>query len=303
MSDEIYDQAADEKFAQAIKEIKDAIEASGDIKNTSFYSKFKSCKGHHQRRSEGSSLLTGKGSYFGCFFNRKRFLQVNGDAKNLLEVYRMEHGDKTAVTEVSRSQHNNGNSNAAGQVHPAETIASPRTSGYRVSDVFSFFEGRGESITQDDNFCDLLPPEQYLELRVRNRIQFYKKRIPSNNNLRYLSQIVLVLFSVVTSALAFLQMSPLTAIVSILTSSVSAFMEFNGINGKVQRYSSIVHALEQLEVWWSSLTRIQRHDLSNVDMLVIECEGLIRNEVQSWMSSSQTTRMLIKLAQLQDKNK
>jgi len=300
MSDEVYDQAADEKFALAIKEIKDSVEASGDIKNTSFYSKFKSCKGHHQRRAEGSSLLSGHGicsNVLGYLFSRKRFSKEKQDAKNLFEVY-YEH-DKTAATEAPG---NNGKNSTIGQILPAESVPSP-TKGYRVSEVFSFFEGRGEIVAQDDNFCDLLPPEQYLELRVRNRIQFYKKRIPSNNNLRYLSQIVLVLFSVITSALAFLRMSPLTAIVSILTSSVSAFMEFNGINGKVQRYSSIVHALEQLEVWWSSLTRIQRHDLSNVDLLVMECEGLIRNEVQSWMSSSQTTRMLIKLAQLQDKNK
>ena len=137
---------------------------------------------------------------------------------------------------------------------------------------------RNKAVTKGpkiDNHFDVLTPDDYLELRVRTSIVFYKGKIPSTNSTRNISQILLVCGSLMTSILSFLNLTPWAALVVIITASITAYLEFNGTNGKIIRYSSTAHELEELVVWWNTLPKIERNDISNINKLVAICEGLL----------------------------
>ena len=75
---------------------------------------------------------------------------------------------------------------------------------------------------------------------------------------------------------------------------VVAYTEFKGTNSKLSRYSSTVHSLQELLMWWETLPQIDRSVVANVDYLVLTCEELLLKEQQAWRSSSQAAKMLQK---------
>jgi len=78
----------------------------------------------------------------------------------------------------------------------------------------------------------------------------------------------------------------------LITSSISAWLEFSGTNAKIERYSTAVHSLQELVHWWQTLPQIDRSVVSNIDRLVLSCEELLQREQQGWKSTSQTVKML-----------
>lgn len=73
-----------------------------------------------------------------------------------------------------------------------------------------------------------------------------------------------------------------------------AYTEFKGNNSKLSRYSSTVHSLQELLMWWETLPQIDRSVVANVDYLVQTCEDMLLKEQQAWRSTSQAVKMLQK---------
>jgi len=133
-----------------------------------------------------------------------------------------------------------------------------------------------------------------LKFRVGKAIQFYKERIPVCNRVRIIVQALLVCGSILSAALAFFDLSEWAATVSIVTLAITAYIEFQGTNSKISRYSFTVHALNEQIVWWRTLPAIDRSVVANIDRLVTTCEELFQREQQAWRSTSQAVKLLQK---------
>lgn len=87
------------------------------------------------------------------------------------------------------------------------------------------------------------------------------------------------------------------AAVSIFTSGVTAWLEFNATANKMSRYSQVVDSLQALIVWWRTINVIDQAVVSNIDLLVLTAEQIIRGEQEVWSSmASKATKMLDKAA-------
>ena len=92
-------------------------------------------------------------------------------------------------------------------------------------------------------------PDQNIRYPVLKVLQFYKARIPKYNQMRNWSQTLLVLGSIASGVLAIAYLQVLASAISIASAAITAWIEFNGTNNKIQRYSFTVHALQELIVW------------------------------------------------------
>jgi hypothetical protein len=147
-----------------------------------------------------------------------------------------------------------------------------------------------------DSHYEPVQPDTYIRFRVVAALQFYKARIPKCNRTRNIAQSLLVLGSIGAGAVSFAGVPVWAAVVSVMSLAVSAYIEFQGTNSKISRYSFTVHALQEIIIWWQTLPQIDRSVVSNIDRLVLSCEELLQREQQAWRSISQTVRMLQKKA-------
>lgn len=145
-----------------------------------------------------------------------------------------------------------------------------------------------------DSHYDLVQPDLYIQFRVIPALHFYQKRIPKCNRIRNVSQLFLVLGSIGTGLLSIVSLSFWSAVVSAFSAAIIAFIEFQGVNSKLNRYSFTVHALQELIVWWETLPQIERSVVSNIDQLVLTCEGLLQREQQAWRSTNEAIKLLQK---------
>jgi hypothetical protein len=165
---------------------------------------------------------------------------------------------------------------------------------YELEDVVELIMKDDGEICRKDNHYEPCTPDLYIEFRIVPAIKFYKKKIPACNRTRTIAQIFMILGSIATAALAFLGISSWAPIVSIFISGITAYIEFQGTNSKISRYSFTVHKLEELILWWQTLKPIERASVTNIDRLVLTAEDLLQREQQAWKSTSQAVKLLAK---------
>lgn len=153
--------------------------------------------------------------------------------------------------------------------------------------------GRTESLSVVDTHYSPLQPDAFILCRIEPAVRFYSGRVPFNNSTLNIGKCVLVLGSMVGVLLVIFNLSVWAAAVSIFSSGVTAWLEFNGVSSKMTRYSAVVDGLQSLTVWWHSLDMIDKSVVENIDKLVLSCEEIIKSEYESWSSAaSKATEML-----------
>jgi len=157
--------------------------------------------------------------------------------------------------------------------------------------VYSIRKGESSSENSDkDSHYQPVQPDFYIRHRVHKSMMFYKGRIPTNNRVRNIAQFLTVISSIMAGGTAYFDASRYAAILSIISSGISAFMEFNGTSSKITRYSAVVNSLQELILWWQTLPQIDKSAVQNIDKLVVTCEDLLQKEMSSWQGASQSMR-------------
>ena len=154
-----------------------------------------------------------------------------------------------------------------------------------------------------DNHYESCTPDMYIKFRIIQAIMYYKNKIPVCSRTRTISQLFIISGSIATAALAFLGMASWSPVVSIFISGITAYIEFQGTNSKISRYSFTVHKLQDLVLWWQTLQPIEKANVSNIDRLILTAEDLLQREQQAWKSTSQAVKLLSKESKSEKVNK
>ena len=139
-------------------------------------------------------------------------------------------------------------------------------------------------LTTRDDFQAPLGPEEYIELRLASKLQFYRARTPRYNQFYTYSQGLLIVGAAVGACMSFFGLARYVAIISAVSTSITAFTEFNHTSRKLARYNQVVGSLQNHLSWWKSLTHIETLDQGNISHLVLEAEKILNAEVGSWVS-------------------
>ncbi len=156
-----------------------------------------------------------------------------------------------------------------------------------------FVSNTGSTMGPKDSHYLPVLPNNYVQFRIEKALKFYKKRIPLCNRTRHIGQLLSTVGSLASVVLAFLNMLEYTVLTAIGTTGVMAWLEFQGTNNKIERYSSVVDALQKHIIWWKTRPPIEKSATENIDRLVVTCEEILRDEMNAWRSSSASQAKLL----------
>jgi hypothetical protein len=143
-----------------------------------------------------------------------------------------------------------------------------------------------------NNHHSPLRPDEYLSFRLQPVLCFYRGRLPRYSRSRTLTKVSSIIGSIGGSILAVFDLANFTVVLVMVLSAIVAWSEFAGTEKKLNRYSTVVSGLSQIELWWTSLPEVERLSARSIDLLVQSVEGQIRNERQGWRATSQSTKKL-----------
>jgi len=140
---------------------------------------------------------------------------------------------------------------------------------------------------EDDDHYSPQTPESYINLRAEVMKAFYQSRLPPNFRFYTTVQVLLILASALSAAVTFFSLTEYVAVIAIVSTSISAYVEFHSTDQKLSRYNSTIAALQNVLVWWSSLTKVEKADTRNISRLVMSCEQIHTGELEAWLSKPQ----------------
>ena len=324
-----FDHSADELLSASIKDIKDDVLMGADIKSTTFYSRVKSKNVHQQHPPDGSfGALDNFSRKPGEDVQRTWWVYIEGKLSHLLPrtfTDRLEQASLgTSRKSVIDLEHGHDldadNDDEKDFIPSTSKDDSKRVVSRRMSMFANDFLAKYKSTNKTNNdkipltvvLSQLRPdesdgmdlasakdmhyepiqPDLFVLFRILPAISFYKARIPLLARTKGVAQMLMVFGSIMVVLLSMLDTAAWASAVTIITSSISAWLEFSGTNAKIERYSTAVHSLQELVHWWQTLPQIDRSVVSNIDRLVLSCEELLQREQQGWKSTSQTVKML-----------
>lgn len=151
----------------------------------------------------------------------------------------------------------------------------------------------GNSNKMDDHHSPIRP-KQYISMRLKIQLQFYQRRLPRYFRTRVLCESVLVLGGLAGTIFALINLIEWAPIAAAITSAITAWLEFQRVTKKLQRYSDVICKLDDVVLWWDSLTPVEQANLENIHHLVRMCEDMFQVERSAWLSTSIVTKMIAK---------
>ena len=140
----------------------------------------------------------------------------------------------------------------------------------------------------EDSHYRPVHPEDYVAFRMDKAVKFYKSRIPLCNRTRHIIQGLSTLGSVASVVLSFLGFVQWTVVTAIAITGLMAWLEFQGTNNKIIRYSNVVDTLESHKVWWNTRPSIEKSVVHNIERLVGVTEEVLRDEANVWSAAAST---------------
>ena len=116
-------------------------------------------------------------------------------------------------------------------------------------------------------------------------LRFYRTRLPNYARQRDFCQWVIMVGTVAGALIAFLGFAPQVAIVTSVTTSVAAWLEFHSTAQKVSRYNGIIVSLSNILLWWDSMGDVDKASPINIDLLVQMGEATLNAERGAWLSA------------------
>ena len=285
-SGEGFDQIADKVLSEAVQEMKDSVLEGADLKATSFFSRASSQNLHGQH----ASVKAGFGTSETYTTELTRSPRSPG-------IFSWGHCFSRRKTKVTPA-HLESSSTIASNFSCRIRLHLEKNDGeLKLEELVAWLRQHDNTeaeLRQVDSHYTPVQPDLYIRFRVTKALEFYKGRIPHCHRTRNCAQAFLVLGSIGAVVLAFFDKSVWASAISILTTGVTALLEFQGTNSKITRYSSTVHALQKVILWWQALPQIDRSVVVNIDRLVLTCEELLQREQQAWRSTSQAVKFLEK---------
>ena len=126
-----------------------------------------------------------------------------------------------------------------------------------------------------DNHASPCPPALYITFRVEPKIEEFRSMLPRLGWTRSVLRMVLLLATGTSAVLANVKLSNYVAILSGVTCAITGWLEFHNTESRVIELNASIMNLENLVMWWNSLTEIERAVVRNINELIDQGEEYI----------------------------
>jgi len=146
------------------------------------------------------------------------------------------------------------------------------------------FEGQlgTMSLGAIDDFHSPVQPDRYIALRLRPMMLFYQARIPRYTQSAMIMLLMLGVFSVLASSIAFFGYADIVVVVTAAGASITSYLEFSDTQRKIERYTRAVRAIKKLLNWWTTLDAVERAGTDATSTLLTTGESIISDERLAW---------------------
>jgi len=138
-----------------------------------------------------------------------------------------------------------------------------------------------------DDFHSPVKPHEYVELRLLPAAEFFRARIPRATKTRFMMQLIVILCSAICAVITQVrgQAATFVAVVTVVSASLTSWLEFADLGQKVERYNTTVREIKNLLSWWRTLDGVEKANIDNIEHLIHTGEAILTNELRAWSQS------------------
>ena len=146
-----------------------------------------------------------------------------------------------------------------------------------------------------DNHHSPMKPGQYISARLIPMLHWYQRRVPQKYREAKLTMFLMLTCTSGIAVLSYLNGRPgmhtvdlnaVAGVVSGLSAAITAWQSDSGADRKINRYTNAVVSINNLLLWWDSLTAPEQSSLKNIDRLIHVGEHVKMVEVSGWADAS-----------------
>jgi len=151
----------------------------------------------------------------------------------------------------------------------------------------SIFDPRNMNVLRDDGFA-LVTAEDYVTFRLKPQILLYQELSPYLNKMSGRLQVASYTLTAITTGLALIGYSYLVPIPVALMSALMSIADFEQLSVRLRNVNQCKMQLDNLQIWWESLSMVEKRLPVNKEYLVKVTEENVNAEVSAFIKS--TTR-------------
>ena len=150
----------------------------------------------------------------------------------------------------------------------------------------------------DDGFSRL-SPERYLEVRLKDQLDWYRRKSLSLERRRRWLRLLIVAIGGVGTFLAAIGLELWVALTTAVAAAAVTYLEYEQVESTLLHYNQAAAGLETVRGWWVGLPVDAQLDQANVDRLVEHAEQVMRTEQSGWVQQMQDALAELRVQQEQ----
>ena len=170
-------------------------------------------------------------------------------------------------------------------VHAGSKFFKPVNEGDQLNELI---ETRlDKDLLVDDHHAPVCP-DHYVELRLRKMRRIFQKKIPYLHARMSFWELILSICTIASSVLSYIgTTSHFVAVSSGTAAAVTSWVSYNDLLRKIELYSNVVRAINDLIWWWKSLDDIERANTVTINKLIETGEQILAAERLAWVAAKQ----------------
>jgi len=149
----------------------------------------------------------------------------------------------------------------------------------------------------DDGFSTL-SPEKYLYSRLQDQLMFYKSKMAKIEQKMQVAQWLIFIIGGVGTLLAAFSQELWIAFTTALVTALTTYIQYHRLEETLIKYNQATTHLTNLNSWWIALSAKEQAKQENIDVLVINTEGVLNREFSSWVEEMQEAMTALRKQQL-----
>ena len=139
---------------------------------------------------------------------------------------------------------------------------------------------------KDDGYSPL-SAEQYIKIRIEDQLSYYQKTTFKLEKQLKILQWLILLNGGAGTILAAVHFQIWIALTTTLVATFVSFLEYKQIENTLIKYNQTRTELDNIKLWWMSLSGAEKTKTENKDKLVENTEDVLRTELSGWIKQMQ----------------
>jgi len=141
----------------------------------------------------------------------------------------------------------------------------------------------GSVASRGDDGRSFLTPQRYIYLRLDDQLEYYRKRTQELEHQARRLQGLAIGIGALGTFLAAVRLELWVALTTAGVTALTAYLQYEQTENTLVRYNHAASNLDNIKIWWASLTPAEQADPRNVRSLVETTERVLESESRSWL--------------------